>query len=57
LSKEGENFIGGILHHFDSIVPFLAPSPNGCERVSPDSFVGGYKIWGIENKEAPIRVC
>ncbi|CDW76320.1 glutamine synthetase [Stylonychia lemnae] len=56
LSNEAESFIAGILQHYDALIHFLAPSPNSLKRFVPDFCSGIYKIWGIENREAPIRV-
>lgn len=56
MSLEGEAFLAGILRHFDAAFHFLCPSPNSLKRISGSSFVGTYKVWGIENKEAPLRV-
>lgn len=56
LSLEGESFMAGILKHFDALFHFMCPSPNSLKRMQKgESFVGTYKIWGIENKEAPMR--
>jgi glutamine synthetase len=57
LSDAGQNFIAGILHHYKALVHFLAPNTNSRRRITPKYFVGAYKFWGVENKEAPIRLC
>jgi glutamine synthetase len=56
LSKDGEAFLAGIVRHFNALVHFLAPSPNSIRRIKPECWVGNYKFWSIENKEAPIRL-
>ena len=56
LTKEGSNFIGGILKYLPALSHFLAPSPNSLKRIVPDMAVGNANVWGIENKFAPIRV-
>lgn len=58
LSTEGEAFMAGIYEHFPCIFHFLCPSPNSLARLQAvGGFVGSsHHIWGIENKEAPIRV-
>lgn len=48
--------MAGILRHFDALFHFLCPSPNSLKRINVSSYVGAYKVWGIENKEAPLRV-
>ena len=55
MSTEGESFMAGILKHLDALFHFMCPSPNSLKRINVSSFVGAYKVWGIENKEAPIR--
>jgi glutamine synthetase len=57
LSDAGENFFAGILHHYNALFHFLCPQPNSLRRVLPSHWVGAYKFWGFENKEAPLRLC
>lgn len=56
ISEDGEAFMAGILKNYSALLPFLAPSANSMKRILPSYFVGAYKYWGIENKEAPIRL-
>ncbi|CDW89798.1 glutamate--ammonia ligase [Stylonychia lemnae] len=56
LSAEGENFMAGILKYYDALLHFLTPSPNSLKRLQTQNYVGCYKVWGVENKEAPIRL-
>lgn len=56
LSDAGESFMAGILKYYDALVHFLSPSPNSIRRLEAQNFVGCYKVWGIENKEAPLRL-
>lgn len=56
LSAEGEYFMAGILHHYNALLHLLAPSPNSQRRFEPDFCSGVYKFWGIENREAPLRL-
>ena len=32
------------------------PSPNSFRRIKPKFWSGAYRVWGIDNKEAAIRV-
>ena len=48
--------MAGILRHYDALIHLLSPSPNSLRRLVPDFCSGVYKIWGIENREAPIRL-
>ncbi|RAL51658.1 hypothetical protein DM860_010376 [Cuscuta australis] len=47
ISKVGEEFMAGVLHHLPSIMAFTAPIPNS----------GAYQCWGKQNREAPIRTA
>jgi len=48
--------MAGILKYYDALVHFLCPSPNSIRRMQGQQFVGCYQVWGVENKEAPIRL-
>lgn len=48
--------MAGILRYYDSLFHFMCPSPNSLRRIAVSSYVGAYRVWGIENKEAPLRV-
>jgi glutamine synthetase len=56
LTEEAESFMAGILENYEALVHFMCPTPNSLRRFEGSSFVGTYKMWGIENKEAPIRL-
>jgi len=56
LGGEFESFLAGILKHLNALIHFMAPSPNSKRRIKPNSFCGGYKYWGRDNREAPIKV-
>lgn len=48
--------MAGILDNYNALYHFLCPSLNSMRRIAPSSYVGAYKFWSIENKEAPIRL-
>lgn len=56
ISDVGEHFMAGIQKHFDALLHFLTPSPNSLRRLAEQCYVGAYNVWGIENKEAPLRL-
>ncbi|CDW85693.1 glutamine synthetase [Stylonychia lemnae] len=56
LSQEGESFMAGILSHLGALTHFLTPTPNSLNRIQANSCAGSYKIWGIENRDASIRL-
>ncbi|KAF3441784.1 hypothetical protein FNV43_RR15699 [Rhamnella rubrinervis] len=57
MSKVGQEFMAGVLHHLPSILAFIAPIPNSYDRIQPNTWSGAYQCWGRENKEAPLRAA
>ncbi|TNV79289.1 hypothetical protein FGO68_gene15670 [Halteria grandinella] len=51
-----QQFLAGIIHHFNALTQFMAPNHIGLQRLQPHRSSGGYLCWGMDNKEAPIRV-
>lgn len=56
LSQLGEAFAAGILLHLPAIMVFSAGNPNSFHRFLPSSWSGAYQCWGINNREAPLRL-
>jgi len=56
LSKDGQHFIAGILDHLPGLMSMTTPTPNSFRRIKPQLWSGAYRVWGIDNKEAAIRV-
>ena len=56
LSSNGEHFIGGILDHLPALMSMTTPTPNSFRRIKPRFWSGAYRVWGVDNKEAAIRV-
>ncbi|MCE5215019.1 MAG: glutamine synthetase [Methanobacterium sp.] len=56
ISKQGEQFIAGILHHLSALMAVTAPIPNSYRRIIPHTWSGAYKCWGMDNREAAVRV-
>ena len=44
------------MHYLDFSLAFLAPNINSSKRLAPHHWSGHYKVWGIDNKEAAIRL-
>nr|XP_043629896.1 protein fluG [Erigeron canadensis] len=57
MSKIGEEFMAGVLHHLPSLLAFTAPIPNSYDRIQPNTWSGAYLCWGKENREAPLRTA
>jgi glutamine synthetase len=58
-SRQGPvaSFMAGILEHLPGLLALTAPSPNSFRRIAPGTWSGAFCCWGIENKEAPLRLC
>jgi len=52
-----ESFIGGVLDHMKALVAYTAPSPVSYLRLGPHHWSCGYASFGIQNREAAIRIC
>lgn len=49
-------FFAGVLHYLPALLAVTTPSVNSFERLKPRCWSGGgYRCWGIDNKEAPLR--
>ena len=38
------------------IAALVAPTPNSYRRLRPQSWAGAYRCWGLDNREAAVRV-
>lgn len=56
LSTEARSFIAGLLEHLPALLSATTPSPNSFRRLQPSTWSGAFTAWGIDNKEAAIRV-
>ena len=56
LSEEASYFIAGVLHHLPSLMAITTPISNSYRRIKPHSWSGKYNCWGLDNREASIRV-
>ncbi len=56
LSKPARSFMAGLLHHLPALMAITAPSPNSYRRLRPHSWSGAYCAWGMDNREAALRV-
>ncbi len=56
LSRPGKQFIAGILQHLPGLMALTTPSVNSYHRIIPHSWSGAYQCWGIDNREAAVRV-
>lgn len=56
LSAIALHFIGGILHHLPALMALTTPSTNSYRRLQPQSWSGAFRAWGMDNREAAVRV-
>ncbi|MBD2663110.1 glutamine synthetase family protein [Richelia sinica] len=56
LSPIAKAFIAGILHHLPGLMAITTPSPNSYRRIRPHFWSGAFRCWGVDNKEAAVRV-
>jgi glutamine synthetase len=56
LSPEAEAFTAGILQHLPALTALTAASPNSYRRLQPGTWSGAFRAWGMDNREAAVRV-
>lgn len=57
LSLMARQFAAGIVHHMPALCALVAPSPVSYMRLGPHHWSCGYASFGIQNREAAVRVC
>jgi glutamine synthetase len=56
LSDLARSFIGGLLAHLPALVALTCASVNSYQRLQPHHWSSAYRCWGLDNREAAIRV-
>ncbi|MDZ8053853.1 MAG: glutamine synthetase family protein [Aulosira sp. ZfuVER01] len=56
LSQSARAFIAGILHHLPALMALTTPSPNSYRRIRPHTWSAAFRCWGLDNREAAVRV-
>jgi glutamine synthetase len=56
LSAIAQSFTTGLLHHLPGLMAITTPSPNSYRRLQPHCWSGAYRAWGMDNREAALRV-
>ncbi len=56
LSKLAYHFIGGVLKHLPALLAITTPTTNSFRRLQPHFWSSAYTAWGLENREAAVRV-
>jgi glutamine synthetase len=56
-SRVARSFIAGVVRHMPAMCALVAPSPASYFRLGPHHWSCGYSAFGIQNREASIRIC
>ncbi|MER5865487.1 glutamine synthetase family protein [Kitasatospora sp. NPDC002040] len=56
LHREAETFLAGLLDHLPALLALGAPSMASYLRLQPSRWSGPYRCWGLENREAALRL-
>jgi len=56
-SQIAQHFIAGVVKYLPSLCAYMASSPVSYLRLGPHHWACGYASFGIQNREAGIRIC
>ncbi len=56
LTPQGESILAALLDGLPALLAIGAPTPASYLRLQPSRWAGAYQIWGIENREAAMRL-
>ena len=56
LSALAYHWIGGLLAHLPALVALTCGSVNSYRRLAPQSWSSAFTCWGMDNREAAVRV-
>lgn len=56
-SVVAQQFIAGVVRHMPAMTALVAPSPVSYMRLGPHHWSCGYASFGVQNREAAIRIC
>jgi glutamine synthetase len=48
--------MAGLLHHLPALIALTTPSTNSYRRLQPHFWSGAFRCWGMDHREAAIRV-
>jgi glutamine synthetase len=57
LSQVAYNFIGGLLAHLPALLALTCGSVNSYRRLAPGSWSSAYGCYGMDNREAAVRIA
>ncbi|MCA9792073.1 MAG: glutamine synthetase [Candidatus Eremiobacteraeota bacterium] len=50
------SFMAGLLEHLPALMAITTPIPNSYRRLGPHLWSGAFACWGMDNREAALRV-
>lgn len=56
LTTDGSAYLAGLLRDLPAITAITAPSLSSLQRRRPGYWSGAYTCWGVENREATLRL-
>ena len=56
-SKVAQHFLAGLVRHLPDICALVAGSPVSYYRLGPHHWSCGYASFGVQNREAAVRIC
>jgi glutamine synthetase len=56
LTASGESLLAGVLHRLPALSAITAPSVASHLRLVPQRWAAPYQCWGLENREAALRL-
>lgn len=56
ISRQGEAAVAGLLHRLHECCAIFAPSVSSYQRLQPGHWCGAYTTWGVDNREAALRL-
>lgn len=56
MHPDAEAFTAGVLDHLPALLAVGAPAPASYLRLIPSHWAGVFQVWGLENREAALRL-
>jgi glutamine synthetase len=56
MTGAAESFTAGVLSRLPALLAIGAPSPASYLRLIPSHWAGAFQVWGLENREAALRL-
>ncbi|MGH8910430.1 MAG: glutamine synthetase family protein [Egibacteraceae bacterium] len=57
ISQVARRFMAGVLAHLPGLLALTCASVNSYRRLQPQSWASAYRAWGLDNREAALRVA